>query len=126
MPLHQALTAFIAAVLLAFVAAIFRPRLEAELARLHFWLVLTGCASLASAASALAAKTAHAGTGFVTRHGWPKPYWFDCVGEQGERSTGFEPVYFAGNLLAWAAPLLVGWTLWRIVRPSAGSAPPGT
>jgi hypothetical protein len=126
MPLHQAIAAFAAALLLALVSAGSRPRLKAELGRLRFWLGLAACASLASAVSALAAKTGHAGTGVVIRHGWPKPYWFDFVGEYGERSTGFEPLYFAGNVLAWAAPFLLAWALWRIVRPNAGSAPPET
>lgn len=124
MPLHQAVAAFIAAVLLAFVASIFRPRLEADLGRLRFWLALMGCASLASAVSALVAETGHAGTGFITRHGWPKPWWFDFVGEYGERSTGFEPLYFAGNMLAHAAFLVSAWSLWRFIRkprsPGAG------
>ena len=116
MPLHQAIAAFLAAVLLAFVAGISRPRLEAELGRPGFWLALVCCASLASAASALVSETAHAGTGFVTRHGWPKPWWFDFVGEHGDRSTSFEPLYFAGNMLAWAAALLPAWSLWRLLR----------
>lgn len=116
MPLHQAMTAFAAALLLAFVVAIFRPRLEAELGRLRFWLLLMCCASLASAVSALAAETVHAGTGFVTRHGWPKPYWFDFLGENGDRSTSFEPLYFAGNMLAHASVLLLAWSLGRLLR----------
>jgi membrane associated rhomboid family serine protease len=115
MPLHQAITAFGAALLLAFVVAIFRPRLEAELGRLRFWLVLMGCAGLASAASWLVAETGHAGTGFVTRHGWPKPWWFDFVGEHGDRSTSLEPLYFAGNMLAHASVLLLAWSLWRLL-----------
>lgn len=116
MPLHQAIEAFLAALLLAFAAAVFRPRLEAELGRPRFWLILICSASLAGAASALVARTGHAGTGFVTRHGWPKPYWFDFVGEHGERSASFEPLYFAGNMLAYAAILLTARVLWRLLR----------
>jgi hypothetical protein len=126
MPLHHAITSFLAAVLFALAAAIFRPGLEADLGRLRFWSILLSCASAASGASALVAGTGHAGTGFVTRHGWPKPYWFEYLGETGERSTGFEPLYFAGNVLAWAAALLLCRTSWRILRPTFSSAPPGT
>jgi hypothetical protein len=115
MPLHQAITAFIAALLLALVTAIFRPRLEAELGRPSFWLALICCASLASAVSALVAETGHAGTGFVTRHGWPKPWWFDFAGENGERSTSFERLYFVGNMLACASALLPAWSSWRLL-----------
>jgi hypothetical protein len=127
MPMFQTVAAFLAAALLAFiVAATSLPRLRADLGTVRFWLALAILASLASAVSALIRHTGHAGTGFITRHGWPKPFWFDFVGEYGERSTGFEPLYFAGNSLAWAAPLLLAWTLWRFVPPSGGSAPPGT
>lgn len=117
MPMFQAIAAFLAAALLAYlVAAAFRPGLKADLGNFRFWLSLAACASLTSLVSALARETGHSGTGFVTRHGWPKPYGFDFAGEYGERSTSFEPLYFAGNMLAHGAALLSAWTIWRIVR----------
>lgn len=124
--MHETIAAFAGALLIALAAAAFRPGLKAELRRLGFWTALIGGASLAGAVSALVWERGHAGTGFVIRRGWPKPYWFDFAGEYGERSTALEPHYFAGNVLAWAAAFLLAWASWRIVRPSAASAPPGT
>jgi hypothetical protein len=47
----------------------------------------------------------------VTRHGWPKPYYFERVDwEGGSRSGGVEPLYFLGNSLVYAAALLLLWT----------------
>ena len=111
--MHQTLAAFAAAALLALLAAAFAPRLKSDLRRSSFWSAIAVSASLASAASAAVAETGHAGTGFVTRHGWPKPFCFESAGEYGERSTSFEPLYFAGNALAYAAILLLAWTAWR-------------
>ncbi|HYG49215.1 MAG TPA: hypothetical protein VD846_14885 [Allosphingosinicella sp.] len=133
MPLHHTIGLIAAAALLALVAAAFVPRLRRDLRRPAFWAGLIAIACLPSAASALVARTGHAGTGFVTRHGWPKPFWFDHLRETGERFASFEPLYFAGNVLVYAAILLVAWTLWRILPSlkgrgvsSAGSARPGT
>jgi hypothetical protein len=128
MPLHETVAAFAAAALLALVSARFEPRLKGDLRRPGFWAALIALASLPCAASALVAETGHAGTGFVTRHGWPKPYWFDFTGELGERTTQFEPLYFAGNMLVHAAVLLAAWSAWRVVRraAAAGSARPET
>jgi hypothetical protein len=127
MPMFQTVAAFLAAALLAFlVAAALRPEFRAKLLAIRFWLALAGLASLASAVSALVEETGHAGTGFVTRRGWPKPYWFDFAGEHGERSTSFDPLYFAGNALGWGAALLLAWTAWRVVRAGASSAQPET
>jgi hypothetical protein len=122
MPLHQTIAAFTAAALLALLAAAFVPRLKRELRRPAFWLILTILAGLASATSALVAETGHAGTGFVTRHGWPKPFLFDNLRETGERFTSVEPLYFAGNALVHAAILLLAWTAWRIVRTAAAAS----
>src|SRR5688500_11107935 len=114
MPLHQTIAAFTAALLLALLAAAFVPKLKGELRRPAFWPILFLLACVPSAASALVAETGHAGTGFVTRHGWPKPFLFDNLRETGERFTNFEPLYFAGNALVYAAVLLLAWTAWRI------------
>lgn len=116
MPMHQTIAAFAASALIAFLVAAFVPRLKGELRRPDSWLALIALAAAASAASALVAETGHAGTGFVTRHGWPKPFWFDTVRETGERFASFEPLYFAGNMLVYAAVLLVAWTVWRLFR----------
>ena len=113
MPMHETIAAFGAALLLALLASAFRPRLRADLRRPAFWLGLFGSASLPRAASALVARTGHAGTGFVTRRGWPKPFRFETIGEYGERSAAFEPLYFAGNMVVYSAALLLAWVLWR-------------
>jgi hypothetical protein len=128
MPMHQAIAAFAGAALLALLAAAFVPRLKRDLLRLPFWSALAAASAGLSAGSALVASTGHAGTGFVTRQGWPKPFRFEFVGELGERSSGFEPIYFAGNMLVYAAVLLTASTAWRILRTAAaaGSAPRGT
>ncbi|HLL30221.1 MAG TPA: hypothetical protein VK403_04415 [Allosphingosinicella sp.] len=126
--MHQTIALFAGAALLALLAAALVPRLKRELRRPAFWLALTALACVSSAASALVAETGHAGTGFVTRHGWPKPFRFEFVIEPGQPAAAFEPLYFAGNSLAHAAALLLAWRLWRIVRAAAGagSARPGT
>lgn len=128
MPLHQTIGVFAAAALLTLLTAAFVPRLNGDLRRPAFWPALIALACVPSAASALFAETGHAGTGFVTRHGWPKPFRFHFVSELGERETDFEPLYFAGNALVYAAILLLAWTAWRLVRAAAagGSARPGT
>jgi hypothetical protein len=128
MPMYQTIAAFTAAALLALLAAAFVPRLKRDLTRLPFWPALAAASAGLSAASAVIAETGHAGTGFVTRQGWPKPFRFEFAGEHGARSTGFEPIYFAGNMLVYAAVLLTAWTAWRILRTAAaaGSAPRGT
>src|SRR5688500_579350 len=113
MPLHQTIAAFTAALLPALLAAAFVPKLKGELRRWAFWPILFLLACAGSAASALAAETGHAGSGFVSRHGWPKPFLFDNLRETGERFTSVEPLYFAGNALAHTAVLLLAWPAWR-------------
>jgi hypothetical protein len=116
MPMHQTIAAFAVAALMALLGALFVPRLKADFGRRRFWLGLIASASFLSAVSAWVAKADHAGTGFVTRHGWPKPFWFRFVSEYGERESSFEALYFAGNALTYAAMLLLAWTAWRFVR----------
>lgn len=113
--MHETLAAFALALVSALAAAGLVPRLGRDLRRPLFWTVLLAAAALAGAASALVAETGHAGTGFVTRHGWPKPFLFEFVAETGERKRGFEALYFAGNALAWSAALLAAWTVARLV-----------
>jgi hypothetical protein len=96
-------------------AAIVLKRLRSDVASSAFWGLLFAAAAGLSAASALVSHMRRAGTGFTTSYGWPKPFYFRYLSETGERSDGFHAVYFGGNSLAWAAPLLIGWIVWRAV-----------
>ena len=107
MPLHQCIALFLVSLVLAALAAVRMPRVGVRLRRPVVWAGLALAASAASALSGLAAKTGHAGTGFVTRHGWPKPYLFRFAAEDGARTVDVHALYFAGNALAYAAALLV-------------------
>ncbi|MFC3077864.1 hypothetical protein ACFODL_07175 [Phenylobacterium terrae] len=82
------------------------PTLRQRLRRPAIWAGLILAAAIMSGLSGLASTTGHAGTGFVTRHGWPKPYLFRQVLEDGAHNTAFDPLYFAGNAMAHAAVLL--------------------
>jgi hypothetical protein len=113
MPMYQALAAFAAALFVSMVAAIFARQLRAHVMRPIFWLALFAAAAAMSGASALVQRTRHAGTGLTTSYGWPKPFYFTYLSEAGERSSGWELIYFAGNSLFFAGALLIGWTAWR-------------
>jgi hypothetical protein len=106
MPLHQCIALLFVSMGFAALAALRMPRVRARLKRPLVWAGLVIVASAMSALSGLAASTGHAGTGFVTRHGWPKPYLFRFVSEHGAQTVGFELLYFAGNAMAYAAGLL--------------------
>ncbi|HEX9946648.1 MAG TPA: hypothetical protein VGA98_03830 [Allosphingosinicella sp.] len=120
--MHQTIAAFAGAALLALLAAAFVPRLKSDLGRVRFWLALAAASAALGAGSAFFAETGHAGTGFVTRQGWPKPFRFEFASELGERSSGFEPIYFAGNMLVYAAVLLLAWTALQMVRTAAAAS----
>jgi hypothetical protein len=116
MPMYQALTIFLAAVVISAVGAAFIESLKSDLLRPNFWLVLLPLAALTSAISILVASTRHAGTGFTTSYGWPKPFYFRYLTEAGEQSSGWQSTYFLGNSLVFAGGLLILWTLWRLIR----------
>jgi hypothetical protein len=106
MPLHECIALLLTSLAFASLAALRIASLRARLQRPVVWAGMVVAASAMSALSGLAARTGHAGTGFVTRHGWPKPYLFRFVAEDGAQTVGFEWLYFAGNAMAYAAGLL--------------------
>ena len=116
MPMHQALLLFGVAGLLFLVSSRRVSQLAADLRRPLFLLALPSIGLLLSAASALVGTVAHAGTGFVSRHGWPKPFYFIYIPEVGTPSIAWQPIYFLGNALAHAAVALVLWTAFRTFR----------
>jgi hypothetical protein len=116
MPMYQTIGIFTLSLLLtAFAAALVQP-LRRSLTRPATWLALIGVAGAASAASAFVAGTRRAGTGFTTSFGWPKPFYFRYLSETGERSDGWDPLYFTGNSLVFAGALMVLWSVWQLGR----------
>jgi hypothetical protein len=116
MPMYQTIGIFTLSLLLtAFVATFVQP-LRRSLTRPGAWLALIGVAGTASAASAYVAGTRRAGTGFTTSFGWPKPFYFRYLSETGERSDGWDLLYFTGNSLVFAGALLLLWSVWQISR----------
>jgi hypothetical protein len=115
-PIHLALLVFVLAMGVTVVAAARMGRLRGDVRRARFWLLLSTLAATISAASALVSSTRHAGTGFTTSYGWPKPYYFRYLSETGDQSSGFVLLYFAGNTLAVAGALLILWILCRAAQ----------
>jgi hypothetical protein len=116
MPMYQTIAIFILSLLLTGVIAAFVQPLRESLMRSGAWLTLLAVAGATSAASAFVASTRRAGTGFTTSHGWPKPFYFRYLSETGERSDGWDLVYFTGNLLVFFGALLVLWSIWQLSR----------
>lgn len=116
MTLFETIAAFAVAAILAALISTFKPRLLADLRSFRFWAALMAFAALISAVSTLVGKTRHAGTGFTTSDGWPKPFYFSFLGEDGLRTSDFEPLYFFGNSLFYSAILLIVWSAWRLMR----------
>ncbi len=116
MPMHQAISLFVAALAIAGIAAFVVRSERSALSRLTVSIVILAMAGAASGLSALVAYTRHSGTGFTTSFGWPKPFYFHYLDEAGRRSEGWSVVYFLGNSLVFAAVLLILWTAWRLVR----------
>ena len=116
MPMYQAIAIFLVSLTLAACAASLVTTLRLELAKPVIWVRIFAAAVIGSAASTGIAATRHAGTGFTTSHGWPKPFYFRYLSETGERSDGWDLLYFTGNSLVFAGALLVLWSLWQISR----------
>jgi hypothetical protein len=113
-PMFQAVAIFLVTLILTAAAAVYVERLRTDLLRPIFWLILIAVAGMASAASAIVANTRHAGTGFTTSYGWPKPFYFHYLSEAGEQSRGLDIIYFVGNTLVFAGALLIIWTVSRV------------
>lgn len=117
MPLHQTLLIFIVSLAAAVALAGGSQALRADLRRPRLWLAVLTVAALVSLGSAvIVGETRHAGTGFTTSHGWPKPFYFRYLAETGARTRGFSALYFIGATLAYAGPLLVLWSILRRLR----------
>jgi len=116
MPMYQALAIFLGVVLFSAVCAAFVERLRTDLFGPMFWGLLLATSAVISFASAWREKTRHSGTGLTTEYGWPKPFHFRYASEAGALNYDWEPIYFVGNSLIFAAGLLVLWTLSRLIR----------
>ncbi len=116
MPMFETLLLFALAVTLSSVMTLRSERLRQDFRTQRILLSLLGVALALSAASTLIAERGHAGTGFIVRHGWPKSFFYRLTSETGERSQGFEPLYFAGNTLVYLGALLLLWSLVRLAR----------
>jgi hypothetical protein len=114
--MYQAIATFLLCVALTGVAASRVLAVRLELLKPVTWIVILAAAAVASAASNIISTTRHAGTGFTTSHGWPKPFFFRYLSATGEESYGWDAIYFVGNALAFAGPLLVLWTVYRLIR----------
>jgi hypothetical protein len=115
MPMFQILTAALTVLLLALAVSMRVPRMRADMTRPLFWALQMGTALLLSLASLTQSETGHAGTGFITRYGWPKPFYFVTHPETGAIMEAWALVYFIGNACAYGALLLLGWTAWRVL-----------
>jgi hypothetical protein len=90
--------------------------LRSEFSKWVTWIVILAAALIASAASTVIAATRHAGTGFTTSHGWPKPLYFRYLSETGAEGYGWSFIYFIGNRSVFAGAILTLWTAWRLAR----------
>ena len=116
MPLYQAIAIFLVSLTLAACAASLVTTLRLELAKPVIWIRIFAAAVIGSAASTGIAATRHAGTGFTTSHGWPKPFYFRYLSETGGESHGWSFIYFLGNSSLFAGVILILWTAWRLAR----------
>ena len=97
------------------------PAVRAKLTTLSFWASVFAAAAATSALSQFLVERGHGGTGDVWRHGWPKHFRYERLDwESGARTDAFEPLYFAGNMAAHAAAILLLWLAWRTARATIG------
>jgi hypothetical protein len=121
MPLFTLLMIAAGVGLAAFSGAMMMPATRAVLARKLFWLLLGLAAALLSFGSAFVTTQRDSGTGDLKSHGWPKPYYFQWRGwEGGDRISGYNFLYFASNMLLYAAILLALVLLWQCAAAVAG------
>jgi hypothetical protein len=116
MPLHHTILLFLAAASVAWLCGLWVPRLQGDLRRVMFWCSAIALAAILSALSGLVSAQSTSGTGWVTRHGWPKPFLFQNTSEAAERSWDFSAVYYGGNGLAHLGFLLLAWTSCRVLH----------
>lgn len=116
MPMYQIMPLVITALFATLAASIGIVRLRADLAKPLFWVVLGASASVLSLCSLFHGKTGHAGTGFVTRYGWPKPFYFITNPEVGAAIEGWGFIYFIANTSVYSAVLVIMWAAWRALR----------
>jgi hypothetical protein len=114
--MYQIMPLVFAALLVALLVSTRVAQLRADLARPRFWVILAASGSLPSLASLFYGKTGHAGTGLVTRYGWPKPFYFITYPEFGAAIEGWSFIYFIGNTSLYGAALLLGWAAWRALQ----------
>jgi hypothetical protein len=120
MPMYQIMPIILAALLVALIVAKRVASLRVDLASLNFWGRVGASASLFSFISLIYGKTTHAGTGLITRYGWPKPFYFINYPEFGAPFGGWGFIYFVGNSAFYGAVLLLLWTAWRSMRRQTG------
>jgi hypothetical protein len=111
--MYQIMPLVFAALVVALAASTRVAQLRTDLFRPRFWVILAAAGSLLSLASLFYGETGHAGTGLVTRYGWPKPFYFITYPEFGAALEGWSFIYFIGNTSLYGALLLIGWTAWR-------------
>lgn len=116
MPMHQAIAIFCVSLLFAGLAALFAKRTRTALSKPLNLILIASLGAASSGVSALVATTRHAGTGFTTSHGWPKPFYFRYLSETGERSEGWSALYFIGNAMVFTACVSILWTAWSLSR----------
>jgi hypothetical protein len=105
------------ALLLVTLAAWLIPGLRAEISKPSRWLGLIIASALLSLVSSFVSSRRHSGTGDLTSHGWPKPFYFRWESwESADRSVSANPLYFAGNMMVYVAALLVAGMVWHVVR----------
>jgi hypothetical protein len=114
--MYQAITTFLLCLALAGVAASLVKALRLELSMPATWILIFAAAVIASAASIGISATRHAGTGFTTSHGWPRPFYVRYLSETGVESHGWSLIYFLGNTLVFTGIMLILWTAWKLVR----------
>ena len=116
MPMFEALLLFALMRVMASAVALRSERVRADFRSPRLLATLLVAAVLLSAFSALVGERGHAGTGFIVRHGWPKPFYFRVTSETGEQSQAFELLYFVGNTLVYLGAALLAWSLYRLLR----------
>ncbi len=106
MPLHLILLFSIASAAVILLLLLLIAGLRRALLRPPIVLLVTVSALILSGLSWVISQEGAAGTGTRTRYGYPKPYYFTWQSsEHPVRYAGFNPLYFAGNTLAYAVCL---------------------
>ncbi len=117
MPMFDTIMLLVAALGFAAAACLFSPRARARLGKGSGWAVLAAAALSLSGASWFLAEEHMGGTLLHRRHGWPKVFSMQCLSpECVSQGPTFDALYFLGNSFAYAAPLVLAWTLLALIR----------